>query len=212
MSDARKPAYRAARRAAGCALLGAVVTTGPWTVPAAGDDSHVSDRPGPRGTSLYDIPFLPHGGVPPWPPRPPRPHPLTGEWTAPVTGHPVSARYGIPGGWAAGYHTGVDFATPVGVPVSAVGPGTVVFAEDAGDYGEAVLLRMTDDHYTLYAHLSEIAVPEGREVSAGTRIGRTGDTGRSTGPHLHFEARSGPAYGTDVDPVAYLARHGVVLR
>ncbi|MFI7272812.1 M23 family metallopeptidase [Streptomyces sp. NPDC049879] len=137
--------------------------------------------------------------------------PAADGWTAPVSGHPVSASYGDPGDWAAGYHTGVDFATPVGTPVSSVGPGTVVTAGWSGDYGNLVIVRMEDGHYVLYAHLSDIAVAEGRDVRGGTALGETGNTGNSTGPHLHFEVRAGRDYGTDVDPLAYLADHGVTL-
>ncbi len=163
--------------------------------------------PGPWAAGLYDIPFAPLPDAADF--FPSRPAAAADTWTAPVTGHPVSASYGTPGGWAAGYHTGIDWATPVGTSVRAVGPGTVVLAEYAGDYGYAVLVEMDDGHYTLYAHLSEISVRGGQEVNGGTVVGRSGNTGRSTGPHLHFEVRADRAYGTDVDPVAYLARHGV---
>ncbi|MDT0342772.1 M23 family metallopeptidase [Streptomyces litchfieldiae] len=211
MSPVRKPAFlrrlplrrqTPVHRAVGCTLLGTLVITGPWTVPAVGDDAAVSDRPGGR----YGAPFLP-----PYPgPHPPLGgEPAAEKWTSPVNGHEISARYGTPGGWAAGYHTGVDFATPVGVPVAAVGPGRVVSAGRAGAYGNAVVVRMTDGYFALYAHLSEISVPEGERVDAGTELGATGNTGRSTGPHLHFEVRRGREYGTDVDPLAYLKRHGV---
>ncbi|WP_052851013.1 M23 family metallopeptidase [Streptomyces avicenniae] len=132
-------------------------------------------------------------------------------WTAPVSGHPISASYGRPGDWAAGYHTGVDFATPVGTTVRSVGPGTVVTAAWSGDYGNLVVVRMEDDHYTLYAHLSEIDVRVGEDVTGGTTVGASGNTGNSTGPHLHFEVRTGEDYGTDVDPLEYLAGHGVTL-
>lgn len=143
--------------------------------------------------------------------------PVTPAWvtpvatrTSPVAGdYPISAPYGLAGGWAAGYHTGVDLATPVGTPVRSVGPGTVVLAGDAGDYGNAVMVRLTDGYYALYAHLSAIDVRVGDPVATGTRLGATGDTGNATGPHLHFEIRTGATYGTDVDPLAYLAHHGV---
>jgi murein DD-endopeptidase MepM/ murein hydrolase activator NlpD len=129
--------------------------------------------------------------------------------TSPVSAHPISAEYGIPGSWAAGHHTGVDFAVPSGTTVWSVGPGTVVQAEYVGDYGNAVLVLMTDGYYALYAHLSEISVEPGETVEAGTQLGLSGSTGRSTGPHLHFEIRTTPVYGSDVDPLDYLAAHGV---
>ncbi|RKN37668.1 M23 family metallopeptidase [Streptomyces hoynatensis] len=131
-----------------------------------------------------------------------------GAWRAPVTGFPVSAAYGTPGSWAAGHHTGVDFAAPAGTPVHAAGPGVVEQAGPAGDYGKAVLLRMEDGTYTLYAHLSRIGVAEGEGVTADTVLGDSGNTGNSTGPHLHFEVRSHPGYGSDLDPEAYLTGHG----
>ncbi|WP_129840507.1 M23 family metallopeptidase [Streptomyces sp. RFCAC02] len=174
-----------------------------------------------NGPAVHGFPGTPPGGhafFPPFPPLAPAPaapaRPAgggAGEWAAPVTGYAVSASYGTPGDWAAGHHTGVDFVTPVGTPVHAVGPGTVILAEYSGDYGNAVMVAMDDGHYTLYAHLSEIAVTTGRRVTGGTTIGASGNTGNTTGPHLHFEVRAGRAYGTDVDPVAYLAGHGVTV-
>ncbi|MGW7552975.1 M23 family metallopeptidase, partial [Streptomyces rimosus] len=62
--------------------------------------------------------------------------------------------------------------------------------------------------YTQYAHLSQIRVAEGSSVGAGERIGRSGATGNVTGPHLHFEVRATPDYGSAVDPMAWLRRHG----
>ncbi|MFE0765235.1 M23 family metallopeptidase [Streptomyces smyrnaeus] len=135
------------------------------------------------------------------------------QWVRPVV-HPgvrVSQPYGVRGNWAAGHHTGVDLAVPEGTPVRSVGPGTVVFAGWAGAYGKAVTVRMPDGKYTLFAHLSEIHVTTGAVVRPGTWVGLSGNTGRSTGPHLHFEVRAGRGYGSDIDPVRYLAAHGVRL-
>ncbi|MQS09361.1 peptidoglycan DD-metalloendopeptidase family protein [Streptomyces sp. IF17] len=133
------------------------------------------------------------------------------RWTAPVEGHPVSAAYGTPGEWQAGYHTGVDFAVPEGEPVVSVGPGTVVLAEETDAYGRVVTVEMVDGHRTLYAHLSRLDARAGDRVTGGVPIGLSGNTGRSSGPHLHFEVREGVEYGTDVDPVAYLRSRGVDL-
>ncbi|WP_179199767.1 M23 family metallopeptidase, partial [Streptomyces sp. NRRL B-24572] len=60
-----------------------------------------------------------------------------------------------------------------------------------------------------YAHLSALTVREGQRVHAGQRIARSGSTGNSSGPHLHFEVRTGPGYGSDIDPLAYLRARGV---
>jgi murein DD-endopeptidase MepM/ murein hydrolase activator NlpD len=115
----------------------------------------------------------------------------------------------VPGGWAAGHHTGVDFAAPSGTTVRSVGTGKVELAGEAGAYGNAVIVHMKDGKHVLFAHLSKITVRLGRAVRANTVIGESGNTGRSTGPHLHFEVRAQRGYGTEVDPVTYLARHGV---
>ncbi|WP_327591701.1 M23 family metallopeptidase [Streptomyces chartreusis] len=127
-------------------------------------------------------------------------------------GYRVTARYGVRGNWLAGHHTGIDLAVPRGTPVYAAGAGTVVLARSSGAYGNAVTIRMPDGHYALYAHLSRIRTRSGARVTTGARIADSGSTGRATGPHLHLEIRSKRPYGSDVDPVAYLARHGARLR
>ncbi|MFD9904423.1 M23 family metallopeptidase [Streptomyces sp. NPDC059063] len=123
----------------------------------------------------------------------------------------VTARYGVPGNWIAGHHTGIDLAVPRGTPVYAVGAGVVVLARWSGAYGKAVTVRMRDGHYALYAHLSRISVRPGARLRAGTRVGSSGSTGRATGPHLHLEIRNRRGYGSDINPVRYLARRGVRL-
>ncbi|MCZ7414426.1 MULTISPECIES: murein hydrolase activator EnvC family protein [unclassified Streptomyces] len=133
-------------------------------------------------------------------------------WARPLAGHHrVSAHYGIPGDWLAGHHTGIDFAVDSGTPVHAVGTGTIDSAGALGDYGQAVVLRLADGHFALYAHLSRIDVRAGQRVAGGEDLAHTGATGRVTGPHLHFEIRTTRDYGTDVDPVRYLADRGVSI-
>ncbi|MFJ8980261.1 transglycosylase family protein [Streptomyces sp. NPDC102282] len=128
---------------------------------------------------------------------------------------PVAARTGTPyhqaGSWSSGYHTGVDFPVPTGTSVKAVASGKVVSAGWAGAYGYEVVIRHGDGRYSQYAHLSSLHVREGQQVGSGQRIARSGSTGNSTGPHLHFEIRTGPGYGSDVDPLAYLRAGGVSL-
>jgi hypothetical protein len=72
-------------------------------------------------------------------------------------------------------------------------------------------VKMSDGKYTQYAHLSKISVSKGQTVKARQEIGLSGATGNVSGPHLHFEARTGPAYASDIDPVAYLRSHGLSL-
>ncbi|MFI7341497.1 peptidoglycan DD-metalloendopeptidase family protein [Streptomyces sp. NPDC050085] len=132
-----------------------------------------------------------------------------GTWTMPVDKGRVSAKYRQPGGWAAGFHTGVDFAVPTGTPVKSVGPGTVVTAGNQGAYGNAVIMKMDDGRFTLYAHLNSLDVKTGQSVGGGHRLGLSGATGNVTGPHLHFEARTRNEYNAHTDPMAYLSSHGV---
>ena len=111
--------------------------------------------------------------------------------------------------WSSGSHTGIDFHAMTGTSVHAVGVGTVVSTGWGGAYGNQIVLRMADGMYTQYGHLSAISVRVGQRVAAGGRIARSGATGNVTGPHLHFEVRTGPGFGTDIDPLAYLRAHGV---
>ena len=103
-------------------------------------------------------------------------------------------------------HAGIDFAVPVGTKVRAVAAGRVVSRSyDAGGYGYHVVVGHVDGTTSLYAHLSAMADLGGRVV-AGQVVGRSGNTGHSTGPHLHFEMRRGD---TPFDPAPWLARHGI---
>ncbi|MGW6917108.1 M23 family metallopeptidase [Kitasatospora sp. NPDC054939] len=132
------------------------------------------------------------------------------EWSAPVPGAPTSNPYGkVNPEYAAGYHTGVDFAVAPGTPLLAVGKATVVSAGWSGAYGKEVVLKLADGHFAEYAHMSSISVKAGDRVSPGQQIGRSGNTGNSTGPHLHFEIRSKNHYGAVINPVAYLSARGV---
>ncbi|MFF3311398.1 peptidoglycan DD-metalloendopeptidase family protein [Streptomyces sp. NPDC002952] len=131
-------------------------------------------------------------------------------YTLPVEGATVGTSYKTAGSmWSSGYHTGVDFVVPTGTTLKAVGPGTVVSAGWGGAYGNQVVIRHTDGQYSQYAHLSSLSVSAGQTVTGGQQIGLSGATGNVTGPHLHFEIRTTPDYGSDVDPLAYLRAHGV---
>ncbi|MEU8525320.1 MULTISPECIES: LysM peptidoglycan-binding domain-containing M23 family metallopeptidase [Streptomyces] len=132
-------------------------------------------------------------------------------WFAPVSGG-VSTPYRMAGSmWSSGYHTGADFIASTGTSVRAVGPGTVVSAGWGGAYGNEIVIQHADGSYSQYAHLSSLAVSAGETVTGGQQIGLSGSTGNVTGPHLHFEIRTGPSYGSDVDPLAYLRSHGVSI-
>ncbi|MFF8696144.1 M23 family metallopeptidase [Streptomyces sp. NPDC015144] len=137
---------------------------------------------------------------------------VPGAFRLPVAGSYVTTGYKSGGSlWSSGSHSGVDFHAASGSSVVAVGAGTVVEAGWGGAYGNNIVLRMTDGTYTQYGHLSSIGVSVGQSVAAGQQIALSGSTGNSTGPHLHFEARTTPSYGSDLDPVAYLRAHGAAL-
>ncbi|GAA2571851.1 MULTISPECIES: transglycosylase family protein [Streptomyces] len=127
---------------------------------------------------------------------------------------PVDAATGTPyhkagSSWSKGYHTGVDFPVPTGTSVKSIAAGRVVSAGWGGSYGYQVVVRHGDGRFSQYAHLSAISVKDGQSVGVGQRLGRSGSTGNVTGPHLHFEVRTGPGFGSDVDPLAYLRAGGV---
>lgn len=88
-------------------------------------------------------------------------------------------------------HAGTDIGAQYGATVIAADSGTVSLAGENGGYGNCVMINHGNGYYTLYGHLSSIAVSEGQSVSQGDIVGYVGSTGNSTGPHLHFEIRSG---------------------
>lgn len=99
------------------------------------------------------------------------------------------------------FHTGLDYYSQNGGDIYAVAPGEVVYLDSLLLHGNTVLVDHGWGVYTLYAHLSEFLVQEGQQVSTGQLIGRVGNTGRSTGPHLHIEVWVG---GQQVDPLDWL--------
>ncbi|WP_438310236.1 transglycosylase family protein [Streptomyces sp. HUAS TT3] len=138
----------------------------------------------------------------------PQQQPAASGFVAPVDSAIGTAYRKAGSAWSSGYHTGVDFPVATGTAVKAVGPGEVVSAGWAGAYGYQVVIRHSDGRYSQYAHLSALGVKEGQQVSGGQRIGRSGSTGNSSGPHLHFEIRTTAGYGSDIDPLKYLRAHG----
>jgi murein DD-endopeptidase MepM/ murein hydrolase activator NlpD len=132
------------------------------------------------------------------------------SFVAPVANASVTTSYGSSGGlWSSGAHTGIDFHADLGTEVRSVATGEVVEAGSDGSFGNSVVIKHRDGTYTQYGHLSSISVSAGQSVTSGQKIALSGATGNTTGPHLHFEARTGPDYGSDMDPVAYLRKHGV---
>lgn len=136
------------------------------------------------------------------------------SWITPITAkYTLTATYGNSGDRWVSTHSGQDFAVPTGTAVRAVHEGTVVKAGGygAGDgpaYGNAVVIKHSNGTYTQYAHLSKVKVSVGQQVKTGERVALSGNTGNSSGPHLHFEVRTTPDYGSSVDPMAFLRGKG----
>lgn len=105
------------------------------------------------------------------------------------------------------FHTGVDISAPLGTPVHAAADGIVYHAEYAGHYGKLVIIDHGNGMRTWYAHLSRFEVVPGQEIRRGDVLALSGDTGRTTAPHLHFEVRVG---GSPVNPHPYLTRSAML--
>lgn len=118
----------------------------------------------------------------------------------PVSGGSVSSEYGYRWGTL---HKGVDWYVGIGTPVKATASGTVLRAGFYSSYGNCVDIRHSDGSMTRYAHLNSVAVSAGQTVSQGDLIAYSGNTGYSTGPHLHFEIWIG---GATVNPLNYVNR------
>jgi murein DD-endopeptidase MepM/ murein hydrolase activator NlpD len=137
--------------------------------------------------------------------RPPQDAPSTRQgFIWPVAGQltsPFGERGRAMGGGGAKFHAGIDISVPSGTPVLAAHQGTVAFAGYNGAYGKVVKLDHANGFSTLYAHNSRLLVSVGQSVEAGQVICLSGSTGRSTGPHLHFEVHKD---GWPVDPLPHL--------
>ncbi|MGA5894059.1 M23 family metallopeptidase [Streptomyces venetus] len=131
---------------------------------------------------------------------------LRPKFAMPVARHGLSAQYGQAGiNWMS-LHTGIDFPVSYGTTVMAATDGTVRTQWNSA-YGNMLILTGKDGTETWYCHLSTYTVPSGTSVKAGDPIARSGNSGNSTGPHLHFEVR--PAGGSPIDPLPWLRSHGV---
>jgi murein DD-endopeptidase MepM/ murein hydrolase activator NlpD len=138
----------------------------------------------------------------------------TASWIDPVTHYKLTAGFDDSGSHWIHKHSGQDFAVPIGTAVHAAHTGTVVKAgpHGAGDgdaYGNAIVIRHSDGKFSQYAHLSRIEVHIGENVKTGEEIAKSGNTGNTTGPHLHFEIRNTPNYGSAINPVTFLHEMGV---
>ncbi|MFI6205673.1 M23 family metallopeptidase [Streptomyces sp. NPDC051041] len=131
---------------------------------------------------------------------------LRPKFALPVAQHGLSAYFGQSGiNWMS-IHTGIDFPVSYGTTVMAATDG-VVRTQYNTAYGNMMIVTAKDGTETWYCHLSTYIVPSGTAVKAGQPIGYSGNSGNSTGPHLHFEVRA--AGGSTIDPLAWLRSHGL---
>lgn len=120
--------------------------------------------------------------------------------TLPISGT-ISSRYGAVSSIRSSAHTGLDIAASIGTPIKVVADGTVISATYSGSYGNLVKVDHGNGVETWYAHTSKMYVTAGKEVKAGDVIATVGNTGNSTGPHLHLEVRIN---GQHINPQKYL--------
>ena len=114
----------------------------------------------------------------------------------------ITSRFGYR---SSGFHTGIDIANPVGSPIYAAADGEVIKAETIGNYGRTIVVQHADNMITYYAHCDELLVNVGDYVTQGTQVATIGMTGRTTGPHVHFEIRIN---NKCVDPTNYVSNIG----
>jgi murein DD-endopeptidase MepM/ murein hydrolase activator NlpD len=122
----------------------------------------------------------------------------------PAPGHSVTSPFGVrtdPILGTAALHSGMDFRAPIGMAAKVTAAGVVTKAGWNGGYGRMVEVDHGNGFATRYGHLSEIDVAVGQKLAAGDVVGKTGSSGRSTGPHLHYEVRHN---GEAIDPLRFL--------
>jgi lipoprotein NlpD len=166
-------------------------------IPGAAQVRPVPEADAPEPDAPQRAPEAPGRAGPPEKKRPVQVGRPGGALEWPVRGV-LYARFGKKGKEP---HDGVDLAAPAGTPVKTAGPGTVLFAGEQRAYGLIVIVEHEGDLITLYAHNRDLRVKTGQRVRPGQVVATVGDSGRTSGPHLHFEVRKG---GSPVDPLDYL--------
>lgn len=162
----------------------------------------IPERARPKAPSRDSAAGPASAGNPPSPRPSASAHPVATGTAVGVLDWPLRgilyARFGRKG---AQPHDGLDLAAPVGTLVKTAGPGRVLYAGEQRGYGFTVIIEHGDGLVTVYAHNREVRVKTGEQVRAAQVIATVGESGRTSGPHLHFEVRK---EGTPVDPLRYL--------
>ena len=131
---------------------------------------------------------------------------LAHNWQLPITNPVTTSGFGYRWGRL---HAGEDFAVSIGTPLAAMSTGTVVFAGAESGFGNLVQVRYWDGTISYYGHMSQVSVNVGEAVDPGQIVGLSGNTGHSTGPHLHLEIH--PDGGQAVDPLPWLTSHHIAF-
>lgn len=126
------------------------------------------------------------------------------KWVMPIDGAIKTSGFGPRWGRL---HAGNDFGCSIGTPLKSMSKGTVIFAGAQSGYGNKVEIRYWDGTVSYFGHMNSVGVTVGQEVFPGEVVGECGNTGRSTGPHLHLEIH--PNGGGPIDPSPWLAKHGL---
>ncbi len=170
------------------AAAAAEAAPNPTSIPTSTATPASPPRPGPLSRAAGERGDDPAAR----PPSPaPRPAPTAARDDARLAWPLQGVLYGRYGVRAGRRHDGIDIAAPEGTPVLAAGAGTVIYAGEQAGYGALVILKHEGGLVTLYAHNSRLLVGEGDRVRRGQPIARVGESGRTSGPHLHFEVREG---------------------
>lgn len=190
---ARKRAEEAARQQAAAAKQSNVASAA-TTSSSSGGQSSSSSNSGQSNSSPSSAPKVSHSSSSGFI------MPASGRFTSSFGSrvHPISGRVKN--------HNGIDIANSIGTPIRAAASGKVIFAGTMSGYGNTVMIAHTvngKSYTTLYAHMSAFSVRNGQSVSQGQQIGKIGNTGASTGPHLHFEVHPG-GYKNPVNPMQFL--------
>jgi murein DD-endopeptidase MepM/ murein hydrolase activator NlpD len=129
---------------------------------------------------------------------------LAHSWRLPITNPVVSSGFGYRWGRL---HAGEDFAVSEGTPLASMSTGVVVYAGAMSGYGNMVDVRYWDGTVSRYGHMSKVSVKVGQSMAPGQIVGKSGNTGHSTGPHLHLEIH--PGGGDAINPAPWLASHHI---
>ena len=181
-------------------------------LPGAKPDGLIERRDAPKlADARKPAPATPSRTPTPAKPAPaPQPQPSDVAVRNGIFRWPIMGRINSPFGWRQhpitkrrDFHTGIDIKASRGDPIKAAGSGKVVYSGWMGGYGKVLVIEHTNGQSTLYAHCSTLLAGKGASISSGQLVAKVGTTGRSTGPHLHFEVRNG---NSPVNPIKYLSK------